>query len=72
MAVKEEKKEQVRVRRSKIPIWVRPDLARYQVVITFWTETIPPHTITMWEDEWSEEKEKKVIEEHIKRIREAR
>jgi len=64
-------KVQVRVRRSKVPIWVRPDLVRHQVIITFWTEKIPPQTITMWEDEWSEEKEKQAIAEYIKRFEQA-
>ena len=69
MMKKEEEKEKVKVRRSRVPIWVKPDTARYQVIITFWTDTIPPHTITMWEDEWSEEKERKAIEEYIKKIK---
>jgi len=67
MPGEEKPKVKVKVRRSKVPIWVRPDFVRYQYIITFWTDRMPPQTITMWEDEWSEEKERSLIQEYIRK-----
>ena len=66
MAEEAKTKIKVRVKRSKIPIRVQPDLVRYQLAITFYTDKIPPQTIFMWEDEWSPEKEREEIMKRIK------
>jgi len=64
---KEQKKVDVSIRRTEIDIYVEPGVVRKQLAITYWSPTLPPSTLFMWEDEWSEEKEKKAIAEDIKK-----
>jgi len=64
------KKEEVReeelvIRRTRIPVLIEPGVFRNQLAITFYSDTIPPQTIFIWEDEWSKEKELEEIRKAI-------
>ena len=61
----QEVEEELIVRRSEIPVMVEPGVFRTQLVITFYSETIPPTTIFMWKDEWTPEKEREEIRKAI-------
>jgi len=71
MAKTEKEKEkgeeqELEIRRTEIPIYVEPNVIRYQYAISFWSDKIPPQTIFIWKDEWTKEKEMEEIAKKIK------
>ena len=58
--------EELRVTRTLERVWVEPGVSRERYMITFWSDRIPPQTIYIWKDEYSEEKERELIAQKIK------
>jgi len=63
---------ELRISRTEIDIFIEPGVTRKQYAITFWSPEIPPHTIFMWKDEWSPEKEIEAIKKEIERMKKER